>query len=136
MTTDMLRLPWSRSRPPIFSHDLSQEYKSNTTDVTPPLMEHELLTIVKHLSSPPVFVELVLLLLKVSLLCFVDHSFSFFFCPFYCLSFDLRFLITSLVSSNLSWLLACTLSCFFIWRLTWQFSQLVRKLMTTQMIIL
>ena len=130
MTTDMLRLSWSWSRPPIFSHD-----KSNTTDDTP-LMEKKLLTIVKHPSSPPVFVELLLLLLKASLLCFVYHSFSFFFCPFYCLSFDLRFLITPLVSSNLSWLLACTSSCFFIWRLTWQFSQLVRKLMTTQMNIL
>jgi len=65
-----------------------------------PLVEQELLTLPKHMSSPPVFSGAHVTRLLVLCVCFVDRClsfFPFFFWPLYCLPFfDLRILITSL----------------------------------------
>ncbi len=61
------------------------------------LVEQELLTLPKHLRSPPVFSGVHVTRSLVLWLCFVDHCLSFcffFFWPLYCLFFDLRILIT------------------------------------------
>jgi len=70
-----------------------------------PLVEQELLTLLEHQSSPPVFSgvhvtrSLVLCVMYCrSLLVLLP----LFFCPLRCLSFDLRILITPLVSLNSS----------------------------------
>jgi hypothetical protein len=65
------------------------------------LMEQELFTRSKHLSSSPVLVVFVLLFTFLVVFCRPLYvPLSFFFLPLYCLSFDLWLLITPLISSN------------------------------------
>ena len=67
-----------------------------------PLVEPELLTLLEHLSSPPVFNEVRVTRSLVLCICFVDRCFSFFW-PLCCLFFfDIWILITPVVSSNSS----------------------------------
>jgi hypothetical protein len=71
-----------------------------------PLVEHELLTLPKHLSSPPVFSGFRVTRSLVFHVCFVDRCLSFcrFLWPLCCLFFfDIRILIAPLVSSNSSY---------------------------------
>ena len=66
-----------------------------------PLVEQELITLLEHLSSPPIFNGIHFTRSLVLCVCFVERCLSFFFWPLCCLfSFDLRVLITPLVSSN------------------------------------
>ena len=66
-------------------------------------MEHELLTLPEHLSSPPVLSGVRVTRSLVLYVCFVNRCLSFFFWPLCCLFFfDIRFLIAPLVSSNSS----------------------------------
>jgi hypothetical protein len=70
-----------------------------------PLVEQELLTLLGHLSSSPVFSRLRVTRSLVLYVCFVDRCLSFctfFFWPLCCLFFDIRILITLFVSSNSS----------------------------------
>jgi len=71
-----------------------------------PLVEQALLTLLEHLSSPPVFNGVRVTRSFVLCLCFVDRCLSFctfFFWPLCCLFFfNLRILIIHLVSSNSS----------------------------------
>jgi hypothetical protein len=65
------------------------------------LMEQELFTRSKDLSSSPVLVIFVLLFTFLVVFCRPLYvPLSFFFLPLYCLSFDLRLLINPLISSN------------------------------------
>ena len=67
-----------------------------------PLEEQEQLTLLVHLSSPPVFSGVRATQSLVLCVYFVDHCLSFFFSPLCCLSFiDLQILITPLVSCPL-----------------------------------
>jgi len=68
-----------------------------------PLLEQERLTLLEHLSSPPVFSGVRVTRSLVLSVCFVDRCLSFFFSPLCCLSSNLRILITPLVSSNSSY---------------------------------
>jgi hypothetical protein len=81
-------------------HDLVDRYGISVSQMTSdmfqlsklsrrvPLVEQELLSLPKHLSSPPFYV----------------HCLSFFLCPLCCLSlFNLWVLITPLVLSNVSY---------------------------------
>jgi hypothetical protein len=70
-----------------------------------PLVEQELLTLLEHLSSPPVFSGVRVTRSLVLYVCFVDRclffcTFSFLCCLFF---FDIGILIAPLVSSNSSW---------------------------------
>ena len=66
-----------------------------------PLVEQQLLTLPRHMSSPPVFRGARVTRSLVLCVCFV--LFYFFFWPLCCLFFfDIRILITPLVSSNSS----------------------------------
>ena len=67
-----------------------------------PLLEQELLTLPKHLGSPPVFSGVRVTRSLVLCVCFVDCCLSSFFWSLCCLSFlDLWLLTTLPVSSNL-----------------------------------
>jgi hypothetical protein len=52
-----------------------------------PLVEQELLVLLKHMSSPPIFNEVRVTRSLVLCVCFVDGCLSFFFWPLYCMSF-------------------------------------------------
>ena len=71
------------------------------------LVEQELLTLLEHLSSSPVFGEVRVTRSLVLCVCFVDRFLSictFFFWPLRCLFFfEIRILITPLVSSHSSY---------------------------------
>ena len=76
------------------------------------LVEHQLLTLPEHLSSPPGFIGVRFTRSLVLYICFVDRCLSFWSlcCLFF---FDLRILINPLVSSNSSCLL-CPSSMTFV----------------------
>ena len=95
-------------------HDLIERYKylchkwlitGFVTRLTQqvPLVEQELLTLLEHLSSPPVFSRVRVTRSLALCVCFVDRCLSFcpfFFWPLCCLFFfDIRILITPFVSS-------------------------------------
>ena len=68
-----------------------------------PPVEQKLPSLSEQLSSFPFVVGFVWLNLLFSMLCCVDHCFSFYSLSFWsliCLSFDLHLMITPLVSSN------------------------------------
>ena len=65
------------------------------------LVELELLTLLEHMSSPPVYSGFRVTRSLILYVCFVDRCFSFFFWSLCCLFFfDLWILITPLVSSS------------------------------------
>ena len=97
-----------------------------------PLVEQELLTLLEHPGSPPVFggIHVTRSVVLCVLLCsslFV--LLSFFFWPLCCLSFfDLRILITPLISSNSSWKLWNSYHfILFVCFITWNMRMLVQK---------
>ena len=89
-------------------HNLKQQHilhcQSRNTRVTRqmPLVEQELLTVPKHLSSAAGFSGLGVAQSLVFCVVFRRSLFVLFILPLYCLSFDLWFLITPLVSASLS----------------------------------
>jgi hypothetical protein len=69
-------------------------------------VEQELLTLLEHLSSPPVFSGVRVTRSLVLYACFVDRCLYFFFWPLcWLFVFDLRILINPLVSSNSSYII-------------------------------